>query len=147
MGGLTSIVDAKQVDARMVLLLGMLLVALFAQSVLATSSVDDRLFRDADKGDLSAVEWDIARGTDVNAHVDFGQTALYVASMRGHLSLVKWLLDHGAKVNAKDNDGETPLEITAAFGQPDMLQLLVSHGANVNARDEWGHTPLYLAAK
>jgi len=127
--------------------LSIVLVAFLAQSALAASSLDERLFRDANRGDLPAVEWDIAKGADVNAHVVLGQTALYVASMHGHLSTVRCLLEHGAKVNVKDDDGETPLEMTAAFGQPDVVQLLISHGADINARDEWGHTPLYLAAK
>ena len=139
---------AKHAGSHAHLLLAMLLIVfLFPQSALATSSLDERLFTEADKGDLPAIEWEVAKGASVNAHTAFGQTALYVASMRGHLDVVKWLLDHGAKVNAKDNDGQTALEITAAFGQPDMVQLLISHGADVNARDEWGHTPLYLAAQ
>src|SRR6185312_13544942 len=109
----------KQAGSRAQLLLPIVLVLfLFAQSTLATPSFDERLFTEADKGNLAAVEWEVAKGANVNAHVAFGQTALYVASMRGHLSIVKWLLDHGARVNAKDNDGQTALEITAAFGQP-----------------------------
>lgn len=138
---------AELAGPRRRVLLVILLAAFFAQIAPATSSLDERLFTDTDKGNLPAVEWDVAKGANVNAQVVLGQTALYVASMHGYLSIAKCLLDHGAKVNAKDNDGETPLEITAAFGQPDMVQLLISHGANINARDEWGHTPLYLAAK
>jgi len=139
---------AKHAGSHAQLLLSILLVVLlFAESAFATSTLDERLFTEADQGNLPAIEWEVAKGANVNAHVAFGQTALYVASMRGRLSIVKWLLDHGARVNAKDNDGQTALEITAAFGQPDMVKLLISHGADVNARDEWGHTPLYLAAK
>src|SRR5690348_7374911 len=139
---------AKHAGSHAQLLLSILLVVLlFAESALATSTLDERLFTEADQGNLPAIEWEVAKGANVNAHVAFGQTALYVASMRGRLSIVKWLLDHGARVNAKDNDGQTALEITAAFGQPDMVKLLISHGADVNARDEWGHTPLYLAAQ
>lgn len=150
-GTVRAIVSVKnkhgKASRQRLVLLAILLTGLLAQIAPATSSFNERLFRDAEKGNLPAVEWDIAKGADVNAQVALGQTALYVASMHGYLSIAKCLLDHGAKVNAKDNVGETPLEITAAFGQPDMVQLLISRGASINARDEWGHTPLYLAAK
>ena len=60
---------AKQAGSRTRVLLEILLIAFFVQSALATSSWDEQLFRNADKGNLPAVVWDVARGADVNAHV------------------------------------------------------------------------------
>jgi ankyrin repeat protein len=53
----------------------------------------------------------LARGGDVNAVNEAGDTALHGAAVRGADSLITFLVAHGAKVDAKNQQGRTPLDI------------------------------------
>ena len=57
----------------------------------------------------------LARGADVNAANDLGETALHGAAQRGADTVVQFLADHGATLDAKNRRGRTPLD--EAIGQ------------------------------
>ena len=57
----------------------------------------------------------LARGADVNAANDLGETALHGAAQRGADKVVQFLADHGATLDAKNRRGRTPLD--EAIGQ------------------------------
>ena len=57
----------------------------------------------------------VAKGADVNAVNDNGETALHLAVPRGD-ALVRYLAEHGAKLDLKDKAGRTPLDV--AMGVP-----------------------------
>jgi ankyrin repeat protein len=65
----------------------------------------------ASDGDANAVQVLLARGADVNAKTNNGQTALMLASGYRHLDVVQALLAAGADVNAKDSRGRTALSL------------------------------------
>jgi serine/threonine-protein phosphatase 6 regulatory ankyrin repeat subunit B len=121
----------------------------------------------AARGDLPAVTSLLAKGTDVNARTDDGQTALMFASSNGHKDVVQLLVDKGADVNAKTTAqiitamqfggnfsgtaeiysvGSRALVFAATHGHTEVVQLLLAKGANVNAKDETGYTALINAS-
>ena len=99
------------------------------------------------KGDLAGVKAAIAAGANVNAKYNYGDTPIYVATVKNHPDVAKLLLAHGANPNAKDAKiGKTALHLAAQLGHADIVKLLLAYGANVNARTKYGDTPLHLAA-
>ena len=70
-----------------------------------------RQFWDNDGKFKSAKEIEdlIQQGADVNVKVNYGQTALMIASYRGREDVVEVLLEGGADVHQKDKYGETAL--------------------------------------
>jgi len=96
-------------------------------------------------GNIEAVKYHIAAGTDVNAMIRGGVTPLHHATWGGHKEIVELLIGEGADVNAKSDDGWIPLHQAALGGHKKVAELLITKGADVNAKDKHGSTPLDLA--
>ena len=64
---------------------------------------------------LEGVKILLARGVDVNAANDKGQTALHCA-VQASDDIVKLLAENGAKLDAKDKAGRTPLDVALGVG-------------------------------
>jgi len=64
---------------------------------------------------LSAVQFLVAHGADLNAQNDSGQTALHIAAQASDL-IVDYLAAHGANLLAKDKQGRTPLDVAMGVG-------------------------------
>jgi len=95
----------------------------------------------------------LAKGADVNAKANDGQTALMVASsheqgfgLLDHPNIVPALLAQGADVNAKDRTGQTALMHASYSGHLDIVRALLAKGASVNAKDNDGRTALLVVA-
>ena len=58
---------------------------------------------------IEAIKLCLARGADINAVTDKGQTALQGASSRGADTVISYLISRGADVNAKDEQGHSTL--------------------------------------
>lgn len=108
----------------------------------------------------------IARGADVNAHVDRTKetplhNALAKAGRPYYLYTVKVLVENGADVNAKTKPnletggfmrdvrtkGETPLHRAAAYADEATIMFLLNSGANKEAKDTHGNSPLSWASE
>jgi predicted LPLAT superfamily acyltransferase len=106
-----------------------LLVCVFGLLTLALGCTTSDLSGAAFRGDLSAVQASLAKGSDVNATSRGGVTALIMASQNGHVDVVRALLDAKADVNAKTTDGATALSLAKAKNHSEVVRLLQSAGA------------------
>ena len=59
----------------------------------------------AESDAIKAIELCLARGADINAASDKGETALHGATMRGANTVISYLVSRGANVNAKNEKG------------------------------------------
>ena len=78
----------------------------------------------------------IAKGADVDARSDRGDTPLKIAALAGHKEIVKLLIAHGAAVNITAKNGRHPLGDAAREGHEEVVRLLLASGANVNLQPE-----------
>lgn len=65
----------------------------------------------------------LAKGADVNARRNAGDTPLHHAAYGGHLEAIKALLRAGADVNAQKGDGITPLLMAAAKEREEVVEV------------------------
>ncbi|MEH1854478.1 MAG: ankyrin repeat domain-containing protein [Nostoc sp.] len=105
-----------------------------------------------EQGNKQVVELLIAKGADVNARTNYGETPLHLAAEQGNKQVVELLIAKGADVNARTNywfwlnhNGETPLHLAAEQGNKQVVELLIAKGADVNAKNNDDMTPLHLA--
>jgi TonB family protein len=104
----------------------------------------------AKNGDLADVKNHLARGANVNAKNEWGQTPLFLAATKGNKDVAELLIAKGADVNAKDIAGATTLYLAVAKGLghkdlAELVELLIAKGADVNAENKLGMTPLQYA--
>lgn len=89
-------------------------------------TVDERLRRAAEQGDLAGVETALAAGADLaSADSTFGNTSLHLVASRGHLDVVQLLLARGADPLANDAGTMTPLHVAARDGRTKVVRLLL----------------------
>jgi len=108
------------------------------------------------RGDEELIKQILDRGADVNAHDDFGLTALHHAVAAVHKEALAMLLEHGALVDAKDNAGRTPLHYAAGANcgtanpereyEVEIVRRLLDVGADIDAQDNIGWTPIHYSA-
>lgn len=83
----------------------------------------------------------IARGVDLTATNQQGDTALHVAAaMADNVEIATMLLNGGSNVNAVGNGGTTPLHQAACTADPQMIKLLLASKADITAEDSSGKT-------
>jgi ankyrin repeat protein len=63
---------------------------------------------------IEAITMLMARGVDINAVSDAGDTAVHGAVQRGANDVLRFLAAHGAKLDVKNTQGRTPLELAAS---------------------------------
>src|ERR1017187_9836178 len=97
----------------------------------------------AQSGHIETAKLLLAKGAEVNAGMDAGETtALHWAAGSGNRPMVELLIASGAEVNAKMLPRNwTPLHYAIRLlGRGDVEELLLSAGADANARDDQGLT-------
>ncbi len=78
----------------------------FCCRMLGKESLKEKLIESAGRGDLDEIETLLSYGTDVNATIEPGLTALHKAKMAGRKDAVELLLKKGADPNIKMPDKE-----------------------------------------
>lgn len=103
------------------------------------------LFQAVLNGEVANVKRLIAKGANVNAPLNFGETLLMLACIKGNLGVIELLLRNGAwqKINQVDETGYTALTRAVAKGWHKVVQLLLSYGADAMIP----MSPLALAEK
>ncbi len=124
------------------------MLALALISVAVPSAAADAPVADAARrGDIDAVRALLADGSDVDAPLGDGMTALHWASHRGDETLVDLLLEAGASTAAVTRLGQhTPLHVASRAARGAVVHALVAHGADPSAKTDTGATPLHYAA-
>lgn len=120
----------------------------------ARSSLQQQLWRLAQKGDLQALRTALAQLTP-QTRTEFLEwtdpldrwTPLAIATVNGHVACARALLATGANANAKGVGGRTPLQLAIGRDNAELVRLLIESGADVNALDARGRTPLLLAVR
>jgi ankyrin repeat protein len=104
--------------------------------------VNQQLGLAAENGYVSAAEFLLAHGADVNQN-----SRICAAARNGNQAMVEMLLSHGAAVDGRDGSGSTPLRYAVEKGFLTICRTLVARGADVNAKESEGMTPLHIAVE
>ena len=117
------------------------MLALALISVAVPSAAADAPVADAARrGDIDAVRALLADGSDVDAPLGDGMTALHWASHRGDETLVDLLLEAGASTAAVTRLGQhTPLHVASRAARGAVVHALVAR--------EWQKARLVVAAR
>jgi len=110
----------------------------------AQRKLDDALLRAVRTEDVKEIHSLIARGANVNANDQDGDTPLHYAAENWAIECMQVLLSNGADVNARNLQGKTPFMVASNI--PKALGILLDAGADLNAMDNHGRTALMDAA-
>ena len=106
-----------------------LLLTTIAAVLLVGCVKHENIFEAIEWGNIEAVKWHLAAGTDVNVKGGFADgTPLHYAAANGHKEIAELLIEKGADLNAKDEDGGTPLDYAIEFKHTQTADLLRKHG-------------------
>jgi ankyrin repeat protein len=104
----------------------------------------------AEKGDVEAVQSELAAGADINESDEGGWSALHLAALNARTAAVEALIEHPEiDVNSRNKWKSTPLSLASAKGHyACILALMKNPEIEINARaDYYGRTALIEAAK
>jgi hypothetical protein len=129
----------KQLILEILLFAGLLVGTAFGQSL------NEQLIREISVMDKANIEGLIAKGADINARDNHGETPLFTAACCTSKEVVELLLAKGADINVKDYQGWTPLWQAVNNQQKEIVELLIAKGADVTVKNEDGKTLLQWA--
>jgi ankyrin repeat protein len=92
------------------------------------------------EGFAEAVRFLAARGADVNAVNEFGDTALVEIAGLGLTEIAEILLSHGANPDARSDVRDNPLHAAARAGHTEVVRRLLRAGANPRYRTDLEET-------
>jgi Ankyrin repeats (3 copies)/Ankyrin repeat len=123
-----------------------LLVALAVAPQPPLEAPPEPLLRAAFRGELEALDAELAKGVPVELKGAREWTALHWATLGGRAEAVRHLLSRGADPDARGQFDLTPLHWAALRGDEAVASALIARGARLEARDLYGMTPLHLVA-
>ena len=96
---------------------------------------------------LSAVEFLVKNGADINTRNNIGSTPLMQAVFEGSFEITDFLLSAGADANVHNQQGYTALLYAVSAGHVDTVRMLLQRGADPHLSDYWGKNALHYAAE
>ncbi|XP_076436736.1 uncharacterized protein LOC143276189 [Babylonia areolata] len=114
----------------------------------AQKELQFELVQAIERDNLSAVQYLISEGTQLNCIIMFNKTPLTYAIEKESFVLAKVLVKSGANTNYREPYGnaQQPLHIAVNVHSCDMMEFLLDNGADINGRNGCGLTPLMLAS-
>lgn len=97
-------------------------------------------------GDVSAIEFLISQGFEVDATDKDGNTPLLWAAKNENVEAIEVLVVNNAATGVVARDGYTPLLLTALNGDDSSMEALIAAESAIDAANEVGETSLHLAA-
>ena len=94
------------------------------------------------QGELSLVQYLLARGANPNHINDDGHHALWFACVNGSVELVERLIAAGADLDNRNVNGVTSAVYAASTGKLEVLKTLVAAGADPGIRTDDGYDAL-----
>ncbi len=125
--------------------LSLLLFIVYASGIAHASQLEQELFDAAFMGKVEIARNLIARGADVNARDESGNTVLLTAVRPYGTDMVKLLVESGADVNAAGALEDTPLISASRKELKDIVRILLDAGADPNIARSDGSTALMEA--
>lgn len=98
------------------------------------------LLKSISEGRLILSGWCLLAGASANVKNEFGESALFTATIENDDIIARLLIRAGADVNFQDSGGYTPLMWAAHNGNEFLVEQLILHGADVHARNSLGDT-------
>ena len=106
--------------------------SIYAGTLLASEATLEMEFRNfATAGDTESVRRLLSNGIDVDAHNQFGKTALMMAVESNQMEMVNLLLTTGASINKRTLAGCTALTFAAENGHIAIINSLLERGADI----------------
>jgi ankyrin repeat protein len=87
------------------------------------------LFDAIESQDVTAIEYLLQNGVDLDAPTIHGRLALHEAAKVGNEEIFMLILNRSLKVNCQDNALKTPMDVAEAEGHTRIVQLLQARGA------------------
>jgi len=100
----------------------------------------------AARGDLVAIERELAAGAALDEVDGQGLTPLLWALRGRRVDAARTLIERGAQVDIPTRDASTPLMLAARHGLESVSALLIERGAKLDSVDTEGRSALMLAA-
>lgn len=82
---------------------------------------------------------------DINARVDFGNTALHFAARWGRTKIAELLLNFGCDINSINDNGETALHIAYMYKKGNVIETLLEYCADVNINNSHSFYARYIS--
>lgn len=102
----------------------------------------DAIFSYARNGRRRKLEDALARGFNIDAEDEFGNTLIIIAAQQVNMGLSEMLLKRGASVNRQNHLGNTALHYVMAYDPSgDLGEYLIAHGADDTLENKWGLSP------
>ena len=96
-----------------------------------------------DLGKGKAVHHLVAKGADLNARSDAGESVLHRALKQGYRQIARDLIEYGADINARDDYGKTILYNAVAAKDMELVQFLIGQGVDATMAAQDGSTLLF----
>jgi len=126
--------------------LTVLLLAVASSPAFSSTLLDDFFIAVRNGNDGEVKIW-LAKGVDVNALDQRGETPLMMAVRSDdHPLVVSALLEGGAKSYLRNPHGETALMLAAFHGRDKSVAALLERGTDIGEANRMGWTPLIYAA-